>query len=401
MTSETGSVEIREVAGEDRMSTGGPIAGYAFGASPSTPDLDQIRRGEPYREKMRTLVAFVDDQPLAALASHEMTQNVRGAVLPMGGVAGVASMPSGRRRGLVRHLFERLFELHRETALPISSLYPFRDSFYERLGYASLPSARFLTVNPEALAPLVRLDTPGSCEQVQMQDAFDEWHAFLERYQRQTHGFALKHVSNARHWRDDNAWWVAFARDDDGEIAGAMTYKITGYGGKMIASTFYTTSALGRYQLLDWVGRHADQVKEAVIEVAPDDLPETWFRDLNATVRADAEDSWVGPMARVVDVAGLTGIGAGDGEVTLKVQDHFCPWNDGAFTFRGQGGCLTVSPGGTATSGISIQGLSALVFLGADPATFPFRGWGDPDAATADALRGLFPPVVPDIHETF
>lgn len=401
MATETGTIDVREVTGKESLTTGYPITSYAFGASPETPDFDKLRRDAPYYEKARNLVAFIDGEPQSMLVSHEMTQNVRGKVLPLGGVAAVASMPSGRRKGTVRRLFEHLFDLYREMDLPISTLYPFRDSFYERLGYATLPSARFLTLNPTALAPLVRLDKPGRCEQVMMKDGFDEWHAFLERYQENTHGFALKHVSNARRLQDANEWWIAFARDDDGEIAGAMTYKITGYTGKLIADTFYATNALGQYQLLDWVGRHADQVKEAVIEVAPGELPETWFRDLDATVRTDAEDAWVGPMSRVVNVAGLSGIASGEGEVTLKIQDHFCPWNDGVFTLRGEGGVLSVSAGGEAASGISVQGLSALVFLGVDPATFPFRGWGDPDPATVEALRTLFPPVIPDVHEKF
>lgn len=401
MASETGTIDIREVSGEELISIGEAVAGYAFEASPSAPDPDRARELLPYLANARGLAAFTHNQPQATLVSHAMTQNVRGKVLPMGGVASVASMPSGRRRGLVRHLFERLYGMYREADVPISLLYPFRDSFYERLGYASLPMPRYLTVNPEALASLVRLDKPGNCEMVGMKDGFDTWRAFLERYQHQTHGFALKHVTNARRVQDKNSWWVAFARDEAGEIAGAMTYKITGYTGKLSVGTFYTTSAAGRYQLLDWIGRHADQVKEAVIEVRPDDFPETWFRDLGMNVRTDVEESWPGPMSRVVDVAGLTGIGAGAGEVTLEIHDALCPWNDGVFTFHGDGGMLAVTPGGDATARITIQGLSALVFCGSDPATFPFRGWGDPDAATAETLRELFPAAVPDVHEMF
>lgn len=401
MASKTGMIDIREIRGEEFFAGGNVVADYAFGASPSPPDPDAARKQLPYLADARGLVAFADEQPQATLISHEMTQNVRGKVLPMGGVAAVASMPSGRRRGAVRQLFERVFPMYRDSGVPISALYPFRDSFYERLGYASLPMPRYLTINPESLASLVRLDKPGSCELVEMKDGFDAWRAFLERYQHLTHGFALQHVTNARRWRDDNAWWVAFARDGAGEIAGAMTYKITGYTGKLIAGTYYATNALGRYQLLDWVGRHADQVKEAVIEVRPDDAPETWYRDLQATVRTDVEGAWPGPMARVVDVAGLSGIGAGAGEVTLAIQDPFCPWNEGVFTFRGDGGTLAVTQGGEPSASITIQGLSALVFSGTDPETFAFRGWGDPDRTTAEALRELFPPVVPDIHEKF
>lgn len=400
MSTQTGTVDIREVGGEEFIETGRAVAEYAFGKSPVEPDLEAARKSRPYHAHSRNLVAFVDDAVQASLTSHEMSQNVRGTIVPMGGIGAVASMPSGRRRGIVRQMFERVLAVHREMDMPVSTLYPFRDSFYERMGYVSLPSTRFLTVKPEALAPLVRHEKPGSCEQVTISDGFDEWRSFLERYQAEHHGFALRHITGARRLKDDNKWWVALARHE-GEVVGAMTFQITGYGEKLVASTFYAANSIGRYQLLDWVGRHTDQVKEAVIELEPDAYPELWFRDLGATVRTDNELAWPGPMARVVDVEKLTGIGAGEGSVTLDIQDALCPWNNGRFTFRAESEKLIVEPGGEDATNITIQGLSALVFMGSDPAEFPFRGWGEPSEAAQVALRRLFSPVIPHLHEKF
>jgi predicted acetyltransferase len=400
MSTQSGTVEIREVDAEEFIETGRSVSHYAFNASPQEPDLEEQRRSIPYQANSRFLVAFADGQAQATLTSHEMTQNLRGAVLPMGGVAGVASMPSARRRGMVRQMFERVFELHREMAMPISTLYPFRDSFYERMGYAGFPKPRYVTLKPGALAPLVRLEKPGTCEQVSMKDGYEEWRAFLERHQRRTHGFALRHRSYTRRLQDRNKLWVAFARHE-GEIVGAMTFRITGYTEKMLVDTFYTTSSVGRYQLLDWIGRHTDQVQDVVIELRPDETPETWFHDLEATISTAFEHAWPAPMGRVVDVARLGGIGCGEGEVTLDVSDPLCAWNTGRFTFRGEGGRLAVEPGGNHAIPITIHGLSALVFTGHDPADFRFRGWGDPDAATQADLCGLFPAAVPDIHEMF
>lgn len=401
MTSaDTGTLEIREVSGEEFLLTGRMVADYAFGASPRPRDLEEWRRRLPYLEQARNLVAFVDGQPQATLTSHPMTQNVRGTVVPMGGVGAVASMPSGRRRGIVRQLFERIFAQQRELGMAVSTLYPFRDSFYERMGYAGFPKPRFLTLKPETLAPLVRHEKPGACEQLELKEGFEAWRGFLERYQGQAHGFALKHLSNAVAERDANEEWVALARHD-GEIVGAMTFKITGYTERLMASTFYALNSVGRYQLLDWVGRHTDQVKEAVIELRPDDYPETWFRDLEASVTCGIDHAWPAPMGRVVDVEALAGIGAGEGEIALEIHDALCPWNDGVFTLRSDDGTLAVTPGGTPAARITIQGLSALVFTGHDPADFPFRGWGEPDATTQDALRRLFPTAIPDLHEAF
>lgn len=400
MSSKTGTVEIREVHGDEYIETGRAVADYAFGTSPQKRNLEELQRLKPFYARARNLVAFIDGQPQATITSHEMTQNVRGTVLPMGGVAAVASMPSGRRRGIVRQLFEETFRMQREMEMPVSALYPFRDSFYERMGYAGFPKPRYLTLKPETLAPLVRQDKPGSCEQLSMADGFDEWRAFLERYQTQSHGFSLKHLSNARRWQKSNDWWIAFARHE-GEIVGAMTFRITGYVGQLIAGTFYTTNSIGRYQLLDWVGRHTDQVKEAIIELRPDEYPEIWFRDLEASVSCGIEHSWPAPMARVVDVTSLAGIGAGEGSVTLDVSDTFCPWNNDRFTFSANSGKLAVEPGGDDATPITIQGLSALVYSGHDPADFQFRGWGEPDCQAQEAMRHLFPTAIPDMHETF
>ena len=401
MPNPSATIEIREVSGEEYLDTGLPIAAYAFGASPEAPDPERARRNLPFYERARNLVGFIENEAQASLVSHEMTQNLRGTVLPMGGIGAVASMPGGRRQGVVRRMFEQVFAIYRDTGVPISSLYPFRDSFYERLGYAGFQKARFLRLKPETLAPLVRHDKPGTCEQRSMEDGFDEWRGFLERFQAETHGFALKHVTNARQAIDRNEWWLALARHA-GEIVGAMEFKVTGYGEKLIANTFYATDAVGRYLLLDWVGRHTDQVKEAIIELRPDEYPETWYRDLEATLTCGIDHAWPAPMGRVVDIGNLGGIAAGDGEVTVEVRDPLCPWNDGVFTFRGEGGTLSVTPTGAhPVAELTIQAVSALVFTGHDPADFRYRGWGDPDAGTQAALRAIFPPAVPDIHEKF
>ena len=52
--------------------------------------------------------------------------------------------------------------------------------------------------------------------------------------------------------------------------------------------------------------------------------------------------AWPAPMGRVIDVVGLTGIGAGDGEILLQIADDYAPWNTGLFRFTGRDGRLTV-----------------------------------------------------------
>ena len=399
-------VTIREVHGEEIISTAWAVADYAFGETPSKPDdIEEQRRRLHTRGNARTLVAFANDEPVACASCYPMVQNVRGALLPMGGIASVASLPVARRLGYVRRVFVDLYAVMHEIGMPLTALYPFRASFYERFGYSGFPAPRFATLDPADLAQLTRTAKPGRVELLSMADGFDAWRAFLTEHQADTHGFSLREEISASRRKERNDAWVLLAHDESDRVVGAMTYKITGYTKELRADTFYYRTSLGRYLLLDWIGRHIDQVKKAILVLHPDEHPELWLRDLNAQSSTQDKEAWPAPMGRVLSVRALTGLTAGDGTAacsfTATITDEHCPWNNAVYTFTGEGGHLTVTEGGTPSSTLTIQGLSALIYTGTDPADFPLRAWGDPDEATRAAMRAMFPPATPRMHEQF
>ncbi|MGC4192375.1 MAG: GNAT family N-acetyltransferase [Thermomicrobiales bacterium] len=394
---------VQEVFGEDVLTRARFIADYAFGKSPVTPNAEHHAALLKYGTDTRFFTAFADDRPQATASIHAMTENIRGVVVPMGGIGGVASLPSGRRQGHVRNLFVTLFEEMRADGQAVSTLYPFRESFYERLGYATFTAPRYVTFDPAHLAPVVRMHKPGWVDQLPMSMAWETWRAFAERYQQGAHGFSLRARSHDIRNQEENTAWVAFAYDPSGEIVGTMTFRITGYTERLEVSSLLVTTTAAKYLLLDWIGRHVDQVSQVSVRISADEYAELWVRDLGETVSTADAVSWGAPMGRVVDVAGLTGIGAGNGEVVLQIVDDYAPWNTGLFRFVGRDGRLTVEAreSGTAKATITIQGLSSLAFTGQDPADFPFRGWGDPDEAVQATLRSLFPFVSPFLYEEF
>jgi predicted acetyltransferase len=292
------------------------------------------------------------------------------------------------------------FELMHQGGSPVSCLYPFRESFYERLGYAGFPTPRYATLKPGDLGPLVRMPWPGAIEQVSMSDGFEAWRSFLERLQPTIHGLSLKDPSNSVRLKDENTAWVAMVREAE-TITGAMTFRITGYTREFRADSFYATTSAARYQMLDWIGRHVDQVKTVHIKLGPHEFPELWFRDLTAQSSTVDEHAWPAPMARVISVGELNGIGAGEASITVTLIDDHCPWNGGVWTLSGEDDRLVVSAGGDPQCTLTIQALSALVYCGHDPADFIYRGWGDPDVSAQDALRTLFPRTFPVLHEEF
>ncbi len=404
----TPPVTVREVVGDDIFTQSRPIARYAFAATPRTPKAaaasitQQTAELEKYGADSRYFVSFSGEQAQATAVLLNMTANVRGKIVPMAGIGAVASMPAGRRQGHVRQIFVRMYEEMREAGQIVSTLYPFRESFYERLGYVTAPRTRFVTFDPANLAPLVRMELPGRVEQVAMAEGWETWRAFIEGVQQTTHGFALRQRSADIRNRDENSRWLAFAYDNEGALTGAMTFVITGYGKSLDVDRFYATTTDAKYQLLSWIGRHVDQVKQARIEIAADEYADLWFRDLRPQTSTMLDEPWPGPTMRVISVDGLTGINTEPGghEIAIRISDEYAPWNNGVFTFTSRDGTLTVTPGGEPEVELTIQGLSALVFCGHDPADFRYHGWGTPDAAQA-TLRSLFPKAFPVLHEGF
>jgi predicted acetyltransferase len=393
------AVEIRAVEGEELLATAFALRAYAFEPSPRKQDAERQRRALGYLAGSRVLVAFDGATPLVTATAVPMTQAVRGAVLPMSAIAAVASHPAARRQGVARDLVGRLLAEAAQAGAAVSCLYPFRESFYGRLGYVGLPQLRIASVDPRALAPLLSADLGGTVDLLPVAEGYPEYRALLARLQPGVHGMALRGEPNASRLREADLW-VALARDGGGVVRAGLTYSISAWRGELRADGFFADSVTGRYLLLQWLARHVDQVRTAVLTLPPGTLVENWLYDLEAAVTSRTD--FVTPMARVLSVPGLAGIGCGTGAVAVRVTDPLCPWNEGVFTLAGDGGTLAVTPGGQPEATLAVQGLSALVYGGYDPAELAVRGWGEVPDGVQERLRALFPPTaLPYLYEEF
>lgn len=95
-----------------------------------------LETGGPYGGLETVLVARDAAGRLAgACKIYRMTQHLCGAALAMMGLAAVAVAPHARRRGLGARLCGAALEEARERGDALSTLYPFRPDYYERLGW--------------------------------------------------------------------------------------------------------------------------------------------------------------------------------------------------------------------------------------------------------------------------
>jgi len=373
-----------------------PLLGYAFEPSPPLPEREKWQPLAGYLAGATLCVLYEDDQPVAAAANSPMTQHIRGWLYPMGAVWAVATHPARRRKGYARQLMAHLFVLCRESGMPVSMLYAFRESFYERLGYTIFPQPRLARFSPSALMPLLKMDLGGSVTLYSIREGFDLYRGYLQKQQRRTHGMALGDDRSAVQIRDENKVWLAVARVN-GEPVGVMTYRIDLPQHNLVADRFYYGTSQGRYLLLEWLARHTDQVRTVELNLAPAERPDTWFADLNV-----AFSSVEPPLGRVIDVMGLGGrMHTGPGSFCAEVHDPYGAWNEGGYRFATSDGVLEVSKADGIDCTLTINGLTALIYGTHDPEDFALRGWGNPPPELQATMRTMFSPQLPHLHERY
>jgi predicted acetyltransferase len=390
--------EIRKLEQEEAIKALHFLNNYAFRPTPPFPDIEPFAERIRKREGAAYYAVMSEDAPLSIACSTSLfIQNLRGSLFRMGGVANVATHPAARRKGYVRDLMRHLYQTFKDQEIPVSCLYPFRESFYERLGYVTLPQPKKHIFKPESIRAVFNLALPGHVELVPFTEGLPTYRQILEALQPATHGMAL--FDNRELYAvEARETWLALARIDN-ETVGVMQYQLKeGMMEQILRATdFLYTCPEGKFLLLEWIARHIDQAATAEIWLRPDIFGETLFTD----IRPSYEGVFLAPMARVVDVEGLKGMPVGTGQITLEIRDEDCPWNNDVWRFSAGEGRLALKPAEQPECWLSIHGLSAMVYGVGHPEEFALRSWGDPDQEQQIRLRQLFPAQTPFLHAMF
>lgn len=185
------NIAIQQLQGDEMLEAVFALGQYSFHPSPPFQDKEEWLAAARQRRGVTCFGTLEESRPMAVAASTSMTQNIRGRLYPAAGVWGVSTHPSARRKGYCRQTLARLLAAEREAGKVFSSLYPFRESFYQRLGYVTYPQTKIARFSPQALAPLLRLDLEGEVEFKLISEAYETYRAFLVEILPQRHGMSL------------------------------------------------------------------------------------------------------------------------------------------------------------------------------------------------------------------
>ena len=285
-----------------------------------------------------------------------------------------------------------------ESGKAFSNLYPFRESFYERLGYVSFPLTKIARLTPLSLSPLLKMDLGGEIRLQLIGEAYDTYREYLAEMRQHRHGMAFFDFGD-RNAANRNNLWTAIA-EFGGKIEGLMLYRILGEEVtkfNFTAYRFYYQTSRARYLMLGWIARHVDQADRVELWLPEDEYPETWLADIQVKVESAIRPA----MSRVLDVEKIGGMNVGKGSFSARIIDPLCPWNEGLWRFESGDGKLQVSKASKTDCELTVQGLTALIVGMHDPQDFPLRGWGNPDPAIQSIQREMFPKMNPFMHENF
>jgi predicted acetyltransferase len=391
-------INVRQLIGEEMLNTLYDLNSYSLHPSPPLQNKGEWMAVVKERQGKNCFAVCEDDLPVSVVVSGPMTQNIRGRLFPASGVWGVSTFPSARRKGYCRQAMKSLLEADRESGKVFTNLYPFRESFYERLGYVAYPLMKIAKFETESLSPLLKMELEGEIRLQYVNDAYDAYREYLAEMRVNRHGMAIfDHGDPGR--VKQNLFWVATAEFDN-RIEGLMMYRIFGEEVTkyiFMAARFYYRTSRARYLLLDWIARHIDQADRAELWLSQDEYPDTWLADMEVKIESSIRPA----MSRVLDVEKISGMNVGEGSFSARIIDPLCPWNEGEWSFESRGGKLFISKASSSDCDLTIQGLTALINGVHEPQDIPLRGWGNPNENVQSCLKEMFSGMNPYMHEMF
>ena len=284
--------------------------------------------------KMVLYAAYDKKTPIASLQLFPLRQWVAQKPLPMAGVGTVAVSPAHRQQGVAGKLMQQALRAAVERGDVASALYPFRTSFYQKLGYGLAGVALQYLVSPDSLPPsdeAARIELMhGDASHEELRKLYNTW------IQTQT-GQLERDVAMWKKHFDMPDSVVAAYRNAKGELEG---YAFALYRAELQRTDRYLdvtemvwTSNEARAGLFGWLATLSDQWQQIMLRALPSHHLDEMIRDPKRPYHAvSGWGLWwpvgtqlYGPMFRLLDLEktwnGRTAVTEQGISVALNVTD--------------------------------------------------------------------------------
>ncbi len=371
----------------EELEEAGRLVAHSFPGQHRTPSwwYEQLRDPVQSGGAETLLVGEEGDRLVAACQLHPLRQWIAGERFPSTGVGTVAIAPTHRKRRLGAELVTRALDAAHARGDIVSALYPFRVSFYRKLGYGNAGEALQYLIPPEVL--------PDSEERtrVEILDTERGRAQVLALYSRWARGETGQMDRSVRvitglATAPDRA--LLGYRGSDGGLQG---YALVHYRADLPPQTRYLeveemvwTTVESRRGLYGWLSSLGDQWQRILLRARPSDRLGDWIQEPRLPWGAapgwglwgGAATLMMGPMFRLVNVRrgweGRSVVPTESMAVGLQLADRQLPSNRGEWTLGFDQGRVEVRQGLAdrvdMTLRLDVSALSRL-FIAAIPAS--------------------------------
>ncbi|MBD2178056.1 GNAT family N-acetyltransferase [Pseudanabaena sp. FACHB-1998] len=361
------------------------------------------------------LAAEIDGKIVAALQCFSFQQSLRGIIKPMGGIGGVWTYPEYRNLGCVKALMKSAFLEMRMRGICVSMLTPFKESFYENLGYAIANSLNEVTIPISALTDYLKLPCVAngaanwSCDRLPATEARDILINFLDNslrsqtLQPHDHGVAITKFAYEQWWHLHRQKLCVVIKRDRQPVSIAI-YAIDSSGNLPMSdrqieiSSIFWTDLESRDCLLNFFATHRDQIGKLKMPMPISANLHTWLKDAGK-LSSTLSEPW---MVRVVDIVeALHDLPIWCEPFTFALSDPYCSWNESLFGVSSNRGQLRVKRYNLEVQEraidfrATIAGISALIYGTYEIEELVHKKWiTDLTTDTYELLENSFTPCV-------
>lgn len=296
-------------------------------------------------------------QMLGTLRTHDFVMNAFGLQIPVQGLGGVAVDLCHKKKKVARDLVKWYIERSYDLGAGLAALYPFRMSFYDRMGWGSgTPMHRF------HLKPASFPETPSSgFARFLQEEDIPALSTYLDRVQSQTHGLFKVDRGDVKVPKPEASPRTVGIMID-GRIEAHVVFQFVAINeNNMLAQdievlnwTYSTTRGL--HGLFQFFRQQADQVNRVVFMTQDSHLQRLFAdpvdgSDNNFHLNHQISERGSGVMYRMVDPALLFGqlaehdFGGVDMTCGIDLQDGFWERTSGSFDLVLEGGRARVVDG--------------------------------------------------------
>jgi len=277
-----------------------------------TPDELQRLKEQIFKRlqdrRVRFYGAFDGDELVGSMRLHDYTMNLRGAMIPTGGVGAVAVDLLRKRERVCGDLIRFYLEKCRADGVPMAVLWPFRPDFYRKMGFGYGGVTYNYAVEPESLPQGPSKEHLRSLTIDDLPAVTDCYNRYFER----GNGLLDETIVTWRHAFEAGARrFVGY--ETDGQLRGFMTFVFAPVEGQswlvndLNVMDFFYDSPEVLAEFMTFLHSQRDQIRRVKFETADPDLhyllgdPRDDSGALFNPVNHQYAKAAVGAMYRIVD----------------------------------------------------------------------------------------------------